>query len=349
MSLEKISRFSMILSLLVAAEYAGTAYGGPGFGAMGAVKTLRKKLEKDFAVSFDVPPRAPSQLGAVAVGATRVDLSWADNGDNEREFRIERQLPDGAMAEVAVVPWDITSYSDTGLSEGTFYLYRVSAWNEAGGSSPSNEAEARTRLFPPADLRGEVRHGVVQLTWTDRSEREAGYRIERRLSEGEYDVVDTVPADVVVYGDAGFSPEASYVYRVTAVESLGFQILGLDASSDPSNEAFLTSPPFIAAPGDLRASVTEAGWIELSWTDRSSNEAGFRIERSTSPEAYAGIGFVSADVASYLDLSVSTSTTYNYRLFAFKGAAASPYSNEARATTPAVLDSPRLPPEALPN
>src|SRR5206468_12564526 len=41
----------------------------------------------------------------------------------------------------------------------------------------------------------------------------------------------------------------------------------------------LPSPP--AAPSSLAATATSSSQINLSWTDNSSNESGFKIERAT--------------------------------------------------------------------
>src|SRR6185436_6439139 len=77
-------------------------------------------------------PAAPSGLTATAVSSTQINLSWTDNANNESGFRIERKTgAGGTYAEIATVGANVTSYSNTGLSAGTTYYYRVRAYNGA--------------------------------------------------------------------------------------------------------------------------------------------------------------------------------------------------------------------------
>ena len=71
----------------------------------------------------------------------------------------------------------------------------------------------------------------LELTWTDNSASEDGYRIERRTNVGAYVQIADVPADSTSYPDGGLSPNTLYIYRVYAYTSDPLQ-------SDYSNEGF---------------------------------------------------------------------------------------------------------------
>ena len=89
---------------------------------------------------------APSNLSASAISKSRIDLSWQDNSSNETGFRIERKkASDASYTVIAEAGPNVTSYSDTGLSAGTKYFYRIKAYNSSGESSYSNEASATTK------------------------------------------------------------------------------------------------------------------------------------------------------------------------------------------------------------
>lgn len=92
----------------------------------------------------------------------------------------------------------------------------------------------------------------------------------------------------------------------------------------------------------LLASPAWAGQNVLSWTDNSTNEQNFNIERGTAANVAAcqsGVTFsplitVSANIVSFTDLSVNEGTTYCYRVNASNTAGTSTFSNIAGRTVP---------------
>jgi len=88
-----------------------------------------------------------------------------------------------------------------------------------------------------------------------------------------------------------------------------------------------------SAPLNLTATVVSKSQINLSWTDSSSNETGFSIERKTGETgAYAEIAQSGINTTNYNDSGLSPSTTYSYRVRAMNASGYSAYSNEAQAT-----------------
>src|SRR5262245_33748200 len=81
------------------------------------------------------------------------------------------------------------------------------------------------------------------------------------------------------------------------------------------------------------AAIT-AAQLTLSWSDNSTNEVGFRIERRTDTTGtYAEIATVGVNTASYTDVNLPNGTTYCYRVRAYNAGGTSGYSNEQCATT----------------
>lgn len=92
---------------------------------------------------------------------------------------------------------------------------------------------------------------------------------------------------------------------------------------------------FIAAPSGLSAVAASSTQVGLSWTDNSGNETGFVIERSlSSGSGFAAVAALPAGSSNYGDQTVSSKTTYFYRLLATNAVAVSEFSSEASATTP---------------
>ncbi|MEQ8753401.1 MAG: DUF4114 domain-containing protein [Coleofasciculus sp. G1-WW12-02] len=85
--------------------------------------------------SRDTAPTAPDDLSLTAVSATEIELTWADNSNDETGFKIERSRDQENWTVVATTGADVTRYRDTDLTANTQYYYRLRAINEIGDSS----------------------------------------------------------------------------------------------------------------------------------------------------------------------------------------------------------------------
>src|SRR5262249_34847553 len=130
-------------------------------------------------------PTAPATLAASAASSSAINLTRADNSNNETGFKIERS-PDGVnfTPPIPTAPKG-TSYQDTGLATSTTYYYRVRATNNAGDSAYSNIANATTQAAQaiPAAPNNLVANATsttaISLTWTDNATNETGFKVER--------------------------------------------------------------------------------------------------------------------------------------------------------------------------
>ncbi len=102
-----------------------------------------------------------------------------------------------------------------------------------------------------------------------------------------------------------------------------------------------TTPP--VAPTGLAAAVASATQINLSWTDNSADEAGFKVERSTDGVSFTQIGTTAAGVRTYSATGLVASTAYTFRVRAYNANGDSAYSNTATATTQAAPAIPAVP------
>src|SRR5262249_54228286 len=107
-------------------------------------------------------------------------------------------------------------------------------------------------------------------------------------------------------------------------------------------------PP--SAPSNLTSSPISSSQINLSWSDNSSNEDGFRLERCTGAVAncadanFAQIAQVAQGVVTFNNVGLQPQTTYTYRVRAFNSAGSSGYSNSVQATTLAAPPSTQVVP-----
>ena len=111
---------------------------------------------------------------------------------------------------------------------------------------------------------------------------------------------------------------------------MGIDITALNAAVAP------------AAPSGLSASAASSSQVNLAWIDNSSNETGFKIERSgNGGSTYAQIATTTA--SSYSDTGLAAGTIYYYRVRAYNTAGDSSYSGAATATTQAGVTIPAAP------
>ena len=110
-----------------------------------------------------------------------------------------------------------------------------------------------------------------------------------------------------------------------------------------------TEPP--GPPGTLTSTALSSSQIDLAW-EAATDEVGvtlYRIERCEGAGCSTFAEIATATATSHLDVFLSASTTYTYRVRAEDAAGnQGPYSNEASATTPAPPDTePPGPPGTL--
>jgi tripartite motif-containing protein 71 len=185
-----------------------------------------KVIGKEGQYCTTTPPTAPTGLVATAFSSSQVNLTWTDSDSTEQGFKLERCTGAGCsdFAQIAAVSANVTSYSNTGLTASTSYSYRVRAYNAAGESDYSTPATAVTQAAPalpaaPTNLVATaVSRSQVNLTWTDNSSNETGFKIERCKGATctNFTQIVTVGVNVTSYANTGLNANTTYRYRVRA-------------------------------------------------------------------------------------------------------------------------------------
>ena len=84
----------------------------------------------------------------------------------------------------------------------------------------------------------------------------------------------------------------------------------------------------------MTATAVSTGQIDLSWTDNSATEDGFRIVRKIGVSGtYAEIGRTGSNLETYNDTGLSASTEYYYIVISYDAGGDLEQSNETSATT----------------
>ena len=89
------------------------------------------------------PPPAPTGLYASAKNCNTIILTWIDNSTNETSFELRRSSSlNGTYSTIATLVANSTTYTNTGLTKGRKYYYKVRAANTSGNSAWSNSSSA---------------------------------------------------------------------------------------------------------------------------------------------------------------------------------------------------------------
>lgn len=266
-------------------------------------------------------------LTSTPVSYFQIDLGWADVSTNESGFELGRSTtgPSGTFAILTTTGPNVTSFSDVSLSAATQYCYRIRLLRTTGRktsySAFSNTTCATTRPLAPSNANATpVSSSGVDITWTDNSTSESGFRLERSASmTGPWEMVANTAANLTSHRDLARTNEQQVCYRVTASSSSG--------DSEPSN-VDCTTP--LAAPTSLTAVTADQG-IDLNWSDNSAVEDGYEVQRSTDGVTFTTVAQLPGSSTSYRDRGATISGTFWYQVRGRKDGGFSDLSNVATA------------------
>jgi chitodextrinase len=211
-------------------------------------------------------PSIPTNLTAIPVGATQINLTWQASTDNVgvAGYRIVRN---GTPLPTTTTT---TSFSDTGLTTCTPYTYTVVAFDGAGNSSaPSAPASATPDVTPPSPPTGLTANVVsgneIDLVWNAASDNCGGTLTYRVFRNGNL-VSPSTGFNFTTFSDTGLTASTTYTYTVVAVDANG-------NASAPSASVVATTSDNVAPtlPSFLIATPFSASRIDLNWQPSTDN------------------------------------------------------------------------------
>ena len=268
-------------------------------------------------------PAAPMGLTPTA-GDGQVTLSWDDPNDltlTGYDYSTDYNATNdsGTFTSITGLTEAPTSYTVTGLTNGTQYTLALRAVN-ASGEGDASSVDA-TPIAKPAELanfgakglgtaegeneddaKPDVGGGEVALTWDDpNNDTITGYQYRQKRGSGafgDWTDIDGSGATTITHTVTGLSNAREYTFELRAVNSAGEG----DASSDKAKPLWPAPTNLVATPDHAR--------VHLEW-DRNPGIARYRVDpEETSTGASAGSFVVSAGSGSKVRTVVGVPGNY---------------------------------------
>jgi len=276
-------------------------------------------------------PTVPTGLTAAASSSTQINLKWNPSTDNVAVTGYYVYLNDKPLTTTTT-----TSFSHTGLTAGTTYSYRVSAYDAASNDSawsasvaattPSATTNDTTAPTVPTGLTAAASSSTqINLKWNPSTDNVAvtGYYVY--LNDKPLTTTTTTS-----FSHTGLTAGTTYNYRVSAYDAVPNHSAWTSsvAATTPSATTNDTTAPTV--PTGLTAVASSSTQVDLKWNP-STDDVGVtgyyvylndRILAQTTTTTFSHTG-------------LTAGTTYNYRVSAYDAASNdSAWTASVAATTP---------------
>jgi autotransporter-associated beta strand protein len=273
-----------------------------------------------------LPAAAPTGLTARPTN-TAVALSWTAPA-YARSYNVKNSMTSGGPYPT-IASVIATSYTNTGLVNGTTYYFVVSAVNYNGETANSSEVSATPLAVPPVaptGLTAQAAHGLVQLNWTA-APSAFSYNVKRGTTGGgPYTTIATVP--VTSFSDTnGLVDNTTYYYVVS-----GINFDGEGPNSAETNATPTSAPPAVPTGVAAKGEYTQ---VRVSWT-ASFGATSYNVKSATtSGGPYTTVTNTTATTV--YDTGLANGITNYYVVSALNGIGESANSSEVNATTTTTL------------
>ena len=285
---------------------------------------------------------APTMLTATA-GDHQVVLNWvapsADGGSPVTGYRIYAMNGSNATQVVANTGSTSTSYTLTGLTDGTAVTYAVAALNATGPSARSNTATATPASVPgaPSHVTATTNVTTATLNWTASSANGSpvsSYEV-RISTDGGASFQTAMGANgllTAVTGTTatvtGLLPQSTYLFVIAATNGVG--------TGSPCAPVSVTVAVLLTAPTSLRAVAGDTA-VGLSWTapvePATVTLTGYAVEESTDGSTWTTLtSSTNSTQTSYVVSGLVDGTLYSFRVASVTTAGTSSFTTGVSAT-----------------
>jgi len=214
-------------------------------------------------------------------------VAWSASS-NAASYNVYRGTTAGGESATAIATGiTTTSFTNTGLTNGTTYYYKVAAVNTTGTSAQSSEVNATPQVSAPATptgLTATAGNAQVALGWTA-SSGATSYNVYRGTTAGgESATAVATGVTTTSYTNTGLTNGTTYFYKVAAVNAGGTSGQSNEASATPvaASNTVLQIACGNSAVGSWVADTDFSGGAVSSGTTNAINTSGVTNPAPTS-------------------------------------------------------------------
>jgi titin len=226
---------------------------------------------------------------------------------------------------------NITTYNDTGLTNGQTYCFTVDAINAAGSGENATGVNATPFTVPGAPLSLEAisGNGCIELSWSAPTSNGGATITNYSIFEGttpSNEIHVKTIGNVTIFNDTGLANGYQCYFTVAAMNVAGTGANATGASATPA-----TSP---TAPQSLQATPGDT-IILLSWIPPASNGGsaitGYKIYLGNAPGSVS-LYVTEGNATNFTAVDLVNNQTYYFEISAVNGVGEGALSIEISAT-----------------
>ena len=285
-------------------------------------------------------PDTVTVLSATAQAGSEIVVTWTAPSDNDyaiTSYTVERSTDQTTWTTAG--GGASTTFTDTGLTDGTTYYYRVFSTNALGNSATSSVVNdlAGDKPDQTTGLTGvALNETQIKLDWTapgDNAYSITGYKIEVSPDNATWTtVVADTQTNAVTYTHTGLTTVTTYYHKVSAINALGTGNASSSVQTTtmgvPDAITTLSGTAAINSINDARTDIT------LTWTAPTNNGSAISHYNVQVLSVSDGVTWLTlannVTGTSTLHSNALGDTQFSYRVFAINAIGISNASNTAQ-------------------
>ena len=255
-----------------------------------------------------------SNIDIEIINDRSIRMVWSNREQRVEGYEIFRSDGDDSLHFYTAIG-NTREYVDEAVTSGMIHLYQVRAFAGENRGQFSDTVGCITEYPPPDPLFATpVSESEVHLTWSATQEYltdydAQGFIIDRKVSGGEYILVDSLEVNMRSYTDRDLIQGTQYYYRLRAFNEVN--------ASSPYVRACFTKE--VLSPSNVEARLASESSIQLFWEVNSEFAAGQKVFRHHGGSVVM-VGELPITTSEFTDSDLIYGEIYAYTVNAFTSA-----------------------------